>query len=515
MIETPTIDWQHPDYGPIWERRMQALQRLRDDPDQVESVKAYYASQSPAQFINDWGCTFDPRNVELDRAPTMPFLLFPKQVEFIEWIYERWRKRENGLCEKSRDMGITWLCAGFAVWGWLFKPGFVAGFGSRKEEYVDKLGDPKSIFWKIRTFIDLLPREFKPKGYDPQKHAPFMRIMNPDNEAVIVGEAGDNIGRGNRASIYFKDESAHYEHPESIDQALSQTSNCSIDLSSVKGEGTPFWRKRHGGRVPVFIFDWRDDPRKGQEWYEAQVEKHADDPVIVAQEIDRDYTAAVTNSFIPGTLVTEAQRLGPADVTPVGPMRIGLDVARFGDDRCVLTFRRGRVVTRQMVWGQTSLTSTAGRVLQEVRQYKRAGIAPIEQIAVDTCGLGAGVADMLRGWADTRDLVVDVNGDGEFEDGECFNLRAFCWKQMKEWLGQRASLPNDQELRADLCSLRYEYRGGLLLIESKKQAKARGIKSPDRADSLALTFAYPGPAKEPERPRGYVAHYEADAVTGM
>jgi hypothetical protein len=84
-------------------------------------------------------------------------------------------------CEKSRDMGVTWLCVGFAVWMWLFHPGTVVGFGSRKEEYVDKIGDPKSIFWKIRQFIALLPVEFRPAGYIESRHAPHMRIINPEN----------------------------------------------------------------------------------------------------------------------------------------------------------------------------------------------------------------------------------------------------------------------------------------------------------------------------------------------
>ena len=181
-----------------------------------------------------------------------------------------WRGREDWLVEKCRDVGLSWLCVAVAVWMFLFQPGTVVGFGSRKEEYVDKLGDPKALFWKIRTFIDLLPAEFRPAGWNSDKHAPFMRVINPETGAAIVGEAGDNIGRGNRTSIYFWDESAFYERPEKIDAALSQTSNCKGDVSTPNGEGNPFWKKRFGGRIPVFVFDWRDDPRKGPSWYEQQ-----------------------------------------------------------------------------------------------------------------------------------------------------------------------------------------------------------------------------------------------------
>jgi phage terminase large subunit len=90
-----------------------------------------------------------------------------------------------------------------------------------------------------------------------------MRVLNPENGASIVGEAGDNIGRGNRTSIYFKDESAFYEHADAIDAALSQTSNCKIDVSTPNGAGNAFYRKRHGGKIKVFVFDWRR-PAQGQ-----------------------------------------------------------------------------------------------------------------------------------------------------------------------------------------------------------------------------------------------------------
>jgi phage terminase large subunit len=476
------FNWRHPDYAPVWQERVERLKRLRADPSLLPAIKEFYASH-PVEFITDWGCTFDPRNVERGVEAVTPFLLFPRQREYIEWVVARWQGREDGLVEKSRDMGVSWLCVAFAVWMWLFKPGTVIGFGSRKEEYVDKLGDPKSLFWKIREMVNLLPIEFRPRGYDERKHAPAMRILNPENGSTIVGEAGTNIGRGNRTSIYFKDESAFYEQPESIDAALSQTSNCKIDVSTPNGAGNPFYRKRHGGRIPVFVFDWRDDPRKDNEWYERQ--RATLDPVIVAQEIDRDYTASVSNAWIAGTIVTECMARGPADVIAEGPVQMGVDVARFGDDKSVITLRKGRVVYPQIVFGQVDVVDVAGRVKDIVNAWPE----KISQIAVDTIGIGSGVADILR--RDFRRQVVDVNSSLRMSDGQNYNLRARMWRQMREYLKNGASLPNDPELATDLTALQYEFRGGELLMESKDNAKKRGIKSPDRADSLALTFAVP------------------------
>lgn len=482
MTLPENFDWKNPDYGPIWIERMERLKRLRANPELLPGVKAFYADH-PVEFISDFCCTFDPRNVERGLEAVAPFLLFPKQAEFVEFVIARWRAREDWLCEKSRDMGVSWLCVAVATWMWLFHPGVVVGFGSRKEEYVDKLGDPKSLFWKIRETIKLLPIEFQPKGFNERANAPSMRIGNPENGSTIVGEAGDNIGRGNRTSVYFKDESAFYERPDAIDAALSQTSNCKGDVSTPNGAGNPFYRKRHGGRIKVFVFDWKDDPRKDQAWYERQ--KATLDPVIIAQEIDRDYTASVANAWISGSLVTEAMAKGPADVQAIGPLQCGVDVARFGDDKSVITFRKGRVVFPQIVFGQCDVVDVAGRVKQAIRDFGE----PISQIAVDTIGIGSGVADILR--RDFRRQVVDVNSSIRLSDGQNYNLRARMWRDMREFLKNGASIPNEPELSTDLTALQYEFRGGELLMEAKDNAKRRGIKSPDRADSLALTFAHP------------------------
>ena len=482
MTNLAAFNWREPDYAPIWTDRFERLTRLRADPGILPGLKAFYADH-PVEFINDWLCTFDPRNVERGIEAVTPFLLFPKQEEFVVWIVARWRAREDGLVEKSRDMGVSWLCVAIGVWMWLFHPGTVVGFGSRKEEYVDKLGDPKSLFWKVREAVNLLPLELRPKGYNERAHAPSMRIINPENGSTMIGEAGDNIGRGNRTSIYFLDEAAHIERPEAVDAALSQTSNCKIHVSTPLGSGNPFYRKRHGGRIPVFVFDWHDDPRKDLAWYERQ--KATLDPVIVAQEIDRSYTASVANAWISGEIVLAAMRRGPADVQAIGPLMVGVDVARFGNDKSCITFRKGRVVYPQIVFGMCDVVDVAGRVKQAIEAW---GEKP-SQIAVDTIGIGSGVADILR--REFRRETVDVNSSLRLSDGQNYNLRARMWRDLREYLKNGAAIPNDPELSTDLTALQYLFRGGEMLMESKDDAKKRGIKSPDRADSLALTFAIP------------------------
>lgn len=479
------FDFRNPDYESVYRVRSERLNRLRADPSLIAPLKEHYKN-NPVDFINNWGMTFDPRLAEIGMPTTVPFILFPKQAEYVLWVVERWKTREDGLAEKSRDMGVSWLCVAIAVWMWLFYPGTVIGFGSRKEEYVDKIGDPKALFWKIRQFVNLLPVEFRPAGYSEKAHAPHMRVLNPENGASIIGEAGDNIGRGNRTSIYFKDESAFYERPDGIDAALSQTSNCKIDVSTPNGNGNAFFRKRHGGKIPVFSFHWTQDPRKDEAWYRKQLATL--DPVIVAQEIEIDYNASVTDAWIGGELIANAQRNGPADVEALGGWIIGVDAAHFGDDESVISPRKGRLSLPQKAVKGVDGPQLAGAVEEECRKLEDAG-GEISAITIELDGPGVSAYDQLRK-GKYMAKVVGVHTGTRQSDGKNYNLKAKLWRLGREHLeSPPVSLPACPELKSQLASVKYAYKDGLLLMQNKKQYKAVFGKSPDRADAWILTFA--------------------------
>lgn len=491
------FDFRTPDYERLYHLRAERLARLRASPELVPGLKEHYKA-NPIDFINDWGMTFDPRNAEIGLPTVIPFLLFPKQADFVTWVFERWRGREDGLAEKSRDMGISWLCVAIAVWMWTFYPGVVIGFGSRKEEYVDKLGDPKSLFWKVRQFVKLLPAEFRPAGYDEGKHAPHMRILNPENGSAIVGEAGDNIGRGNRTSVYFKDESAFYERPEAIDAALSQTSNCKIDLSTVNGNGNPFYKKRHSGKIAVFTFHWKEDPRKDDAWYQKQCATL--DPVIVAQEIDIDYNASTTDSWIDGVAVAAAQRNGPADVEAIGDWVLGVDAAHYGDDESVIHKRRGRLNLPQVTRRKLDGPGLAAVVVAECDDLVAAG-GDIGGIVIELDGPGVSCYDQLK-LGKYKDKVVGVHTGAKLSDSKNYNVRAKMWRDARDYLDDGpVSLPNDGELKSQLSSVKYRYKDGLLLMQSKKEYKAEFGKSPDRADAFVLSFVPVKQRKAVSRPK--------------
>jgi len=261
--------------------------RQRIERNVLQEAEKLLCGEDIVHFTNQWLWTFDPR---LPTTKTIPFDLFPIQSEFLLWLRDRQKNQESGLVEKSRDMGATFLAGADAVQSFLFHPSVAIGFGSRKLELVDKIGDPDCIFEKIRFLLYSVPAWMMPRGFKREQHDNFAKLLNPETGATITGEGGDNIGRGGRKTRYYVDEAAFLEHPEMIERSLSQNTNVRIDISTPNGSGNPFALKRFSEKVPVFTLHWKDDPRKGEAWYAEQVRKF--DPVTVAQEIDIDYKAS-------------------------------------------------------------------------------------------------------------------------------------------------------------------------------------------------------------------------------
>ena len=511
------FNWKDPDYLQVLEWRADRLAKMRADPTLFDDARVFYRANTAA-FINHWGVTFDPRNAEIEKPSIVPFILFPKQEEWIEWFLERWQNREPGLTEKSRDMGMSWLTVAAAATICIFRPGVVIGFGSRKEDYVDKLGDPKSLFWKAREFIGALPIEFR-AGWTREKHAPHMRMIFPETGSAMTGEAGDNIGRGDRTSAYFVDEAAHLERPQLVDASLSATTNCRQDLSSVNGMANTFATKRFGGKIKVFSFHWRDDPRKDDAWYARQVENL--DPVTVAQEIDINYQASVEGVVIPSAWIQASidahLKLG---IKPTGETRSGLDVADEGRDKNALATAHGVVLLDVEEW-----SGQGGDIFQTVqRAFDRSETAGAWSMKYDADGLGAGVRgdariiNEQRRLAGRRQIQVDAfrgsegvfNPTGEDVKGrknEDFfaNRKAQSWWALRirfqttyravvegrevspdEIISISSQCGERARLVTELSQPTYSLNSvGKILIDKTPD----GTKSPNLADSVMIVFS--------------------------
>ena len=388
-----------PDYTQEIRRRLSRLERIKADHALMYGARLYY-KDNPAAFINDWCMTYDPRKASSDSPARMPFILFERQKDLIHFLSSCIKDQESGLIEKCRDAGATWICTAFSVHQWIFNEGSSIGWGSRKELLVDRLGDPDSIFEKIRMQIAALPFFLKPEGFDPLLHSSYMKLINPETGSTITGEAGDNIGRGGRKSIYFKDESAYYEHPEKIEAALGDNTNVQIDISSVNGNGNVFFRRRHSGTVwnkdrsiakgqtRIFIFDWRDHPLKTVEWYKTRREKAEREGLlhVFAREVDRDYSASVENLFIKKEWIQAAIDAHRVLNIPVeGQMIASLDVADEGGDKNALAIRKGIVLIDVDQWAEGDTGDSARKALILMKHHG------CKCLQYDSVGVGSGV----------------------------------------------------------------------------------------------------------------------------
>jgi hypothetical protein len=175
------------------------------------------------------------------------------------------------------------------------------------------------------------------------------------------------------------------------------------------------------------------------------------------------------------------------DLTINEPIIWGLDVARFGGDNSALCIRQGNTVFEVETFHSMDLMQLCG-----VIKNRFDDCTPLEtpkEILIDVIGIGSGVVDRLR------ELNLPVRGINVAESPSSkknyLNLRAELWFKIKEWLQARdCRLPEDHELVRELASPGYKYTStGKIKIESKEEMRKRGLKSPDRADALALTMA--------------------------
>lgn len=163
---------------------------------------------------------------------------------------------------------------------------------------------------------------------------------------------------------------------------------------------------------------------------------------------------------------------------------LGVDVARFGDDRTVITRRQGLQVFPPVIMRGANSIDVARRLMREIDEH-----AP-EAVFIDgTGGFGGGVADQCRQYGYH---VIEVHFNGAPLDARFKNCRAEMWFGMATWVKNGGALPPVPEYRAELTGPRYKHdQGGKLQLEAKEDVKGRGLPSPDLADSLALTFYAP------------------------
>lgn len=338
--------------------------------------------------------------------------------------------------------------------------------------WVNRLPDPiRNLF---ETFSDRIVLKAQPE-------ASFIsaRTSSADRPEALAGIHSENV-------LLIVDEASAVPEAvyESAAGSMSGERACTVLIGNPTRNSGLFFKTHH-----QLASDWKtihvsclDSKRVSEDFVKQIAATYGEESNAYRVRVLGEFAVGDDDTLISGEVVDAAMERD-IELDRDAPLVYGLDVARFGDDRSVLCKRRGNVVLEFKSWSSRELMETVGIVVNEAETDHPA------EICVDSIGLGAGVADRLREMGlNVRDVNVSETAA---MNPKAAKLRDELWMAVRDWLNQRAcKLPKGDDLRQELVSPRYTFlSNGKLKVEGKGEMKKRGMRSPDFADSLCLTFA--------------------------
>lgn len=423
----------------------------------------------------------------------------------------------RALILKGRQQGCSTYVEARFYWRVTQRKGARAFILTHDQEATDNLFE---MAQRYHEYSKLKPQT----GAASAKELHFSKL----DSGYKVGTAGNKaVGRSSTIQLFHGSEVAYWpnaaEHAKGVLQAVPDATDTEIILeSTANGLGNYFhqqWQLAEAGQsefMPVFVpWFWQDEYRKPAAGLTRSVEEQAlsdlyglDDEQLAwrrakiselsasggdgEKAFKQEYPCTAIEAFqtsgedslIGPDLVMQARK-GKAE--QYGPLVIGVDPARFGDDRSSIVRRRGRVAFGIESYEKKDTMEVVGIVHRIIRAERPDGVF------IDVGGLGAGVVDRLREMG-YDEIIIPVNGgEKPLDENKYFNKRAEMWGEMKLWLCDTpCQIPDSDSLHADLCGPSYKYDSNTrLVLEKKEDMKKRGLRSPDEGDALALTFARP------------------------
>lgn len=201
--------------------------------------------------------------------------------------------------------------------------------------------------------------------------------------------------------------------------------------------------------------------------------------------------------FIPMEWVERAtvKEIDIVEKEQVEIIKIGVDVARFGDDESAIIPNINNSIDTIFTYKHNKTTTLTGKIINLVKDYYKSYLKAKIFIIVDEIGVGGGVIDLLGELLETeykyladRVEVIACNVSRPSRSKKYADMTTFLWGTVRTLLeNEEIKVPNDNDLIGQISSRKYEVlSNGKLQVESKKKMKARGLKSPDRADALVL-----------------------------
>ena len=202
-----------------------------------------------------------------------------------------------------------------------------------------------------------------------------------------------------------------------------------------------------------------------------------------AQEFLCDFTASTSDTLIPISIAVDASKRQIQDVNVRGAVKVlGVDVARYGDDKSIIFPVQGIKAYQPIVFTEISNIDLGNAVIGQIRTFEP------DYVRIDA-GRGEGVIDYLRSQGYR---CTEVNFGGQPLSAYYQNARAEMWHGMKKWLESGGCIPSIPELISELAAPQYKFSSAnKMVLESKEEMRKRGLRSPDYADALALAVGIP------------------------
>ena len=386
-----------------------------------------------------------------------------------------------------------------------------------------------NLFSMAKLFHACCPGNLRPTASkDNANELVFGRLMS--SYKVLTAGAAET-GRGDTAQLFHGSEAAFWtnaaKHMAGIGQAVADMDGTEMFLeSTANGVGNPFhqaWQDAEAGLteyIPVFLpwflqTEYRREPPEGfvYDTEEAQYATTYDlDEFQMAwrrNKIRSDFKGDISlfnqeypaspelafiraggESYISQALVAKARK---HKAEARGAKVLGIDPAEFGSDRSAFVLRQGLRILKTKKFSKLDLMELVGHASMMIHEENP------DAVFVDAVGVGAGVYSRLAELFPNRLIIRVHSGAAAFDKETYANVRAEMWGNMREWFTLEPQIPDSDEFAADLCAPGYSYDSARrVLLESKEKMKSAGVRSPDFADALAMTFFMPVEVRTPE-----------------
>ncbi len=452
-----------------------------------------------------------------------------------KYLHERLeeQRREQGciraLVLKGRQQGVSTYVGGRFFWRVTHRAGVSAFILTHRTDTT------KALFGMTQRYLENCPKLLRPAvGIASASEIWFSKL---DSRYRVGTAGGVEIGRGLTVQYFHGSEIAFWESAEEHLQGIFQSipsgefaEGTEIVLeSTANGMNNKFydmWQDAEAGRgeyIAVFIpWFWQKEyrsklPKEGWEvpaedveyqklynltdeqmyWRYLKIIENNGDKNKFQQEYpataQEAFTTSLENVFIDMNRVAAARqrKYGPAEIR--GAVIIGVDPS-LGGDETAIAVRKGRALLEVKAFRpknrEEATAEVASKVIDYIHKYDP------DRVFVDIIGIGEGVYSVLkeRGYGK---LVKGVNAASrDVMQEKYFNKRAECWGNMKDWYDDNEELcqiPDDAQLQKETTMLTYKTNisTGQIQLQSKEELRRAGEDSPNKADAVSLTFAFP------------------------